>query len=213
VEHAAFYDLKIGNGNEVADFQLAFADDRQSRRLHTTDPDHAPSPLAENDGSRAGERQIVDLIGLAARNGGRIKARIFGIGFGSSERFADGLGVLRGEQDSHDLAAVIVMLKDLLTDELSLTIAIGGEPDAFGGAQRLANGLELGGLAAAIGRARPIQPFGAQQDRRPALPFGNYILRFLQIEQMPFCGQHLAVAEPIAARTSFAWLVFSVMTI
>src|SRR5208337_3829720 len=188
-------DFKISNGNEVADFQLTFADDRQSGRLHTTDPDHTPSPFAEDDGSRAGERQIVDLIGLAARNGGCIKARIFGIGFGSSERITDGLGILRGEQDPHDLAAIIVMLEDLLTDELSLPIAIGSEPDAFGGAQRFANGLELGGLVAAIGRARPIQPFGAQQDRRPALPFGNYILRFLQIEQMPFRGQNLAVAR------------------
>ena len=43
----------------------------------------------------------------------------------------DGLRILRGEQHPHDLATVIVMLEYFLTDELSLAVAVGGEPNAL----------------------------------------------------------------------------------
>ena len=68
--------------------------------------------------------------------------------------------VLRGEQHPHHLTAIFVMLENFLTDELTLAVAIGGEPNPLGGAQRLANGLELGGLVAPIRRARAVQAFG-----------------------------------------------------
>jgi hypothetical protein len=49
-------------------------------------------------------------------------------------------GYFSSQEHPHDLAAVIAMLENLLADELTLTIAIGGEPDPLGGAQCLANG-------------------------------------------------------------------------
>jgi hypothetical protein len=56
------------------------------------------------------------------------------------------------------------MLENFLTDELALAVAIGGEPDPLGGAQRRANGFELGGLVAAVRRACAVKAFGPQQD-------------------------------------------------
>ena len=40
---------------------------------------------------------------------------------------------LRGEQHPHDLAAVLVMLENFLTDELTFAVAVGGEPNPFCG--------------------------------------------------------------------------------
>jgi len=48
------------------------------------------------------------------------------------------------------------MLKNLLTDELTLAIAIGREPNPLGGARRLANGFELGGIVSALCRASAV---------------------------------------------------------
>ena len=157
--------LKISDGHEVPDFQLALAHDGQRRRLHPTDADHAARTLPQNDGRGAGERQIVDLVGLAARNGGGVKPGIFAIWFCPAECVADGLLVLRGEQHAHHLAAVIVMLENFLTDQLTFAVAVGGKPNPLRAAQRLANGSELGGLVAALRRARAVKPFGPQQDR------------------------------------------------
>ena len=42
------------------------------------------------------------------------------------------------------------MLEYFLTDELTFAVAVGGEPNPLGGAQRLANGSELGGFVAAL---------------------------------------------------------------
>ena len=99
--------LKIGHRHEVPDFQFALAHDCQGWRLHPANPDHAPGPSAQNDGRGPGQRQVVDLVGLPARDGGGVKAGIFGIWFCPTECVADGLRVLRGEQHPHDLAAVI----------------------------------------------------------------------------------------------------------
>jgi len=70
------------------------------------------------------------------------------------------------------------VFKNLLTDKLTLAIAIGGEPNPLGGAQRLANGSELGGFVPAFCRASAVKTFGSQQDWRPALPGRHNILRF-----------------------------------
>ena len=174
--------FKIGDWHEVPDFQLTLAHDGQGRRLHATNADHPARTLPKNDGRGAGERQIVDLVGLAARNGGGVKPGIFGIWFCPTECVADGLLVLRGEQHPHHLAAVFVMLENFLTDELTLAVAVGGEPNPLGGAQCLANGSELGGFVAALRRASAVKAFGPQQDRRPALPLRHDILRFEQVE-------------------------------
>src|SRR5258706_4490399 len=87
---------------------------------------------------------------------------IFGVGLCTGECVADCLRILRGEQHPHDLAAVLVMLEDFLTDELTLAIAVGGEPDPLNLAQRLANGFELSGFVAALGRASAVKTFGPQ---------------------------------------------------
>jgi hypothetical protein len=74
------------------------------------------------------------------------------------------------------------MFENFLADELTLAVAVGGEPNPLGGAQRLANGSELGGFVAAFCRASAVKPFGSQQDRRPALPGRHDILGFEQVE-------------------------------
>jgi hypothetical protein len=56
------------------------------------------------------------------------------------------------------------MLKDFLTDELTLAIAIDGEPDPLDLAQRLANSFELSGFVAALDRASAVEAFGPQKD-------------------------------------------------
>jgi hypothetical protein len=48
------------------------------------------------------------------------------------------------------------MLKNFLTDELTLAIAIGREPNPLGGAERLANGFELGSFISALCRASAV---------------------------------------------------------
>jgi len=87
------------------------------------------------------------------------------------------------------------MLKNLLTDELTLAIAIGREPNPLGGAQRLANGFELGGFVSALCRASAVQAFGPQQDRRPALPSRYHILWFEQVEQMALGRKNVSVTR------------------
>ena len=100
---------------------------------------------------------------------------------------------LRGEQHAHDLAAVLVMFKNFLTDELTLAVAIGGEPNPFGGAQRFANGFELSGLVSALCWASAVKAFGPQKYRRPALPRRHNILRLEQVEQMTLGRENVSV--------------------
>ena len=122
------------------------------------------------------------MVGLAARNGRGVEPGVFGIRFCPTKCVADGLGVLRGEQHPHHLSAVLIMLENFLTDELTLAVAIGGEPDPFGGAQCFANGSELRGFVAALCRASAVKTFWPQQDRRPALPLRDNIFRLEQVE-------------------------------
>ena len=122
-------DLEVGDRNEVADLQLALARDRKRRRLHPPDSDYATCAPAERDRRGAGQRQVVDLVGLTARDGGGVEAGMLGVGPGPAEGVANGLRVLRGEHHPHHLAAVAAMLQDLLADELSLAVAVGREPD------------------------------------------------------------------------------------
>ena len=103
------------------------------------------------------------------------------------------------------------MLQDLLADQLLLAITVGGQPDPPGRSRRVPDCFHLGRLVAAGGRLGVIQTLGPQQDRRPPLPPRDDILRLQQVEQVPLGGQDRS--ELAATRTSFAWLVFSVMTI
>jgi hypothetical protein len=104
------------------------------------------------------------------------------------------------------------MLENFLTDELTLAIAIGGEPNSLGGAQCLANGFELGGFVSAFCRASAVKAFGPQQDRRPALPGRHNILRFEQVEQMALCRENVSVARTHGGADVFA-NSFPMMTI
>ena len=72
---------------------------------------------------------------------------------------------LRGEQHPHDLTAVFVILENFLTDELTLAVAIGGEPNPLGGTQCLANDFELGSFVSAVCRTSAVKTFRPQQDR------------------------------------------------
>src|SRR5580704_6059366 len=87
------------------------------------------------------------------------------------------------------------MLKDFLTDELPLAIAIGCEPDLLSGAQRLTDSFELGDLVAAFSRAGAIEAFGTKQDRRPALPGRHDILRLEKVQQMSFSWEDVSIAR------------------
>ncbi len=116
--------FKIGDWHEVPNFQLAFTHDGQGRRLYPADADHSSRALSQDDGCGAGERQVVNLVGLPAGYGSGVKAGIFGIWLCAAKCVADGLLVLRGEQHPHHLAAVLVMFENLLTDQLALAIAV-----------------------------------------------------------------------------------------
>ena len=74
-------DLKIIHRHEVPDFQLSLAHDCQGRRLYPANPDHTPRPSAQSDRRGSGQRQVVDLVGLPARDCGGVKAGISELGF------------------------------------------------------------------------------------------------------------------------------------
>jgi hypothetical protein len=86
------------------------------------------------------------------------------------------------------------MFEDFLTNELTLSIAISGEPDFLGAAQRLSNGFELSSFVAALRRACTIQAFGPQKNRRPALLGPHDIVRLKQVEQVALGGENVSVA-------------------
>src|ERR1035441_4158330 len=87
------------------------------------------------------------------------------------------------------------MLENFLTDELTLAVAIGGEPNPLGGVQCLANGSELGGFVAALCWAGAVKAFRPQQDSRPALPRRHDILRLEQVAQMALGREDVSVAR------------------
>jgi hypothetical protein len=87
------------------------------------------------------------------------------------------------------------MLKNFLTDELPLAIAIGGEPDFVCGAQRVTDGFELDGFVAAFSGAGAIKAFGTKQDRRPAFPGRHDILRLEKVQQMSLSREDVSVAS------------------
>src|SRR4029077_11541372 len=85
--------FKIRLGHEIPDFELAFAHDCQSWRRYPANSDHAPRTSSKNDGRCSRQRQVVDLVGLPARNGGRVKRSIFGVWLRPAESVADRLRI------------------------------------------------------------------------------------------------------------------------
>jgi hypothetical protein len=109
------------------------------------------------------------------------------------------------------------MLKNFLTDQLTLAVAIGCKPNSFGSAQRLANGLELSGLVAALCRARSVKTFRNFIERGPAKLYVVTGLRtveeiLLLIERFPQANVvlvdirpcHKSSAAPAAPSTTAA---------
>ena len=95
-------------------------------------------------------------------------------------------GSLGGEHHPPDLAAVAAVLEDLLADQLALAVAVGGEPDPLCALERVADGLELGGLVAACGGLGAVEPVGAQQHGRPTLPGRHRLFGLEQRQQVAF---------------------------
>ncbi len=87
------------------------------------------------------------------------------------------------------------MLKNFLTDQLTLAIAIGREPNPLGGTKGLANGFELGGFVSALSRASAVETVGPEQYRRPALPGRYNVLGFEEVKQMAFGREDISVAR------------------
>ena len=187
--------LEVGLRLEGADLQLAAADDGEGRRLHPADADHRAPAAAQGDGGGAGEREVVDLVGLLPGDRRAVEPGVFAVRLGRGEGLADRLRVLGGEHHPHHLAAVAAVLQDLLADQLALAVAVGGEPDPLGGLERVADRLELGGLVAAGGGLGAVEPVGAQQHGRPALPGRHHLLGLEQRQQVAFGGEDGAEAR------------------
>jgi hypothetical protein len=76
------------------------------------------------------------------------------------------------------------MLEDLLPDQLTFTVAIGGKPNAFGGPQRLIDCLEFGRLVAAARRAGAVKSIRTQENGCPLLPCRDDVAWLKQIEEV-----------------------------
>ena len=100
-------DLEIVLRFKVADFQFAQANDSERRRLHPSDADHAARARREQRlGSRAGERQVVDLVRLLARHRRLIERTQFMVRLERGEGLPDGLWILSGEECALDRTAI-----------------------------------------------------------------------------------------------------------
>ena len=188
--------LEISDRHEVADLDLAPARDRQGRCLDPANADHALCAPAERHRRRPGQRQVVDLIRLPACHRRCVEPRVLAVRPGAPERHADGLRVLGREQHPHHRAAIAAMLQDLLADQLSLAVAVGGEPHPVGRLQRRPDRRQLGRLVAARRRFGAVQSVGPQQFRRPALPCRVDVLGLAQIEQVPCRRKNGSIAGP-----------------
>jgi hypothetical protein len=100
--------FKIRLRDKVPDFELAPADDRQGWRLDPANPNNAPRALTKNDGGGSRQRQVVDLVGWSARNGGGVKRSVFGVWFRPAECVADRLRVLTASMVGTARANLIV---------------------------------------------------------------------------------------------------------
>ena len=86
------------------------------------------------------------------------------------------------------------MLQDLLADQLSLAVAVGGDPDPVGRLQRRTDRLQLCRLVAARRRLGVVQLVRPQRGRRPAFPCRVRVLGLAQVEQVPLRRENGAVA-------------------
>ena len=124
--------------------EFPHADDGERRRLHPADADD-PASLGHQQRfrSRAGEREIENLIGLLARHGRLVERMHLGVRLQPVEGLPEGLRILGGEQRSPHGAAVAQVLEDLLSDQLPFAVAVCRQDDAIAILQRARNRLEL----------------------------------------------------------------------
>src|ERR1700733_9745506 len=174
--------LEVGLWDEVADFQFALAHDGQGRGLDPSHANNGARATSEGYGRRAGERQIVDLVGLSSCDGSGIEASVLAIWPRPCKRIADRLRILGREYHPHHHAAVVIVFQDLLPDELTLAVTVRGEPHTLRVSQRVTDCLELGGLVAPGSRFGAVEPFRTQEDRRPLLPGRHDILWLEQVQ-------------------------------
>ena len=191
------YNLEIILDAKIPDFDFAQTDDGQRGRLHAADADDALDTTGEQrPGRRAGERQIEDLVGLLARDGGLVERAELAVGFELIEGQSQRLGVLSGEKRALDGAAIAQVLQDLLADQLALAVAIGGENYLITTRKRGSDRLQLGGLVA-LGRGLCwIEPLRLEEYARPALPGGLDLMGLGQSQQVSLGRQDLP--EPVA---------------
>ena len=71
--------------HEVADLELAPTGDCERRRLDPADADYVARASTERDRGGAGQRQVVHLVGLAARDRGFVEPDVLGVGSGAAE--------------------------------------------------------------------------------------------------------------------------------
>ena len=122
------HDLEIVLGPEIADLQLAQADDAERRRLHPPDADDAARARRQKRLRRgARQRQVEDLIGLLARDRRLVKRAHLAVRLQCGEGLAQRFGILRGEQRALHAAAIAQMFQDFLADQLALAVAVGGD--------------------------------------------------------------------------------------
>src|SRR5665647_1161936 len=76
------------------------------------------------------------------------------------------------------------MLENLLPDQLTLTVTIGGKPNTPGRPQSIADCLELGCFVASARRAGAVKPVRTEENGRPLLPCRDNVARLEQIEEM-----------------------------
>ena len=190
-------DFEIVLGPEVADFQFAQADDGQRRRLDPTNSDHAANARRQQ-GLRRGpsEGEIEDLVRLLAGHRRFVERTHLRVRFQPGEGLLKRLRILRGEQGPPHPSAIAEMIEDLLTDQLTLAVAIGRQDDVVTGLERRGDGLEFRRLVSAGSGARGIEPFRLEDDARPALPSGMDLLGLGQTKKMALGRQDLS--EPRA---------------
>jgi hypothetical protein len=110
------------------------------------------------------------------------------------EGLPQGGQVLGGEDCPQHLALEPEMLQDLLADELAFPVAVGCDDDPRGALERLLDGLELGGLVAAVVQPGRIEPLRLEQGKGPFPPGRIDLLGLRQPQQMTLGRQDLTMA-------------------
>jgi hypothetical protein len=127
-------------------------------------------------------------------DGGGVKPGIFAIWFCPTECIADGLRILRGKQHAHNLTAVLIMLENFLANELTLAVAVGGEPNPLGGAQRRANCSELGSCVVSNSALPVVSPCDLASSTDAAEEVEHKLAKVGGEGSNPFASSNISIA-------------------